>query len=208
MSNPTLSLNNHGLASTVAVPLKQVTYGTAFGSELISNGDFSSGTTGWTFGTNWSHIATSPVYARYTGAGAGGEKLEQNLSGITTAGTWYRLQFTIVAVTGLEWSVRVGASGYVTPLISSRTHIGEGAGTYTFDFEAPNNGSTFSPNNFYVQGYGNSGGHFYGVDDISLKECTTTATAYMQNMIRGEIVPSKGSYTAPTSNTPTKGWIG
>lgn len=45
------------------------------GPELVTNGDFSGGTTGWTFGTNWSLVGTLATHA----SGGSGEILSQTV---------------------------------------------------------------------------------------------------------------------------------
>jgi hypothetical protein len=190
--------------NTVGAELVPVTYGTSFGSELVTNGDFGSGVTGWSFGTNWAHVPTGAgaPYAGYTGADAGGETLTQTI--FVTSGNWYKLTFDIVQSTGTWWAVQFSAAGFTSNVISSRTHIGEGNGTYTITFQAQTGGGV---NDFKFTGWGRSGGNSFGIDNVSLVECTATATTYTTPLFKGFVFPYKGSYEYPTSNTPVKGYI-
>lgn len=77
--------------------------GLVLGPELVTNGDFSSGSTGWTVGTNWS--VGSGIASKTAGAAG---NLSQS-AGIVN-GRFYQITFALTVSGGSVW-VNVGSSG-------------------------------------------------------------------------------------------------
>ena len=93
------------------------------GSELVTNGDFTSGSTGWTtIQTGWSIAAGA---ASVNSAGAGSTIIRQ---GASVVGSTYRITFTITAYT----------SGLIYPIVGSTLSLAgvNALGTYTFHIKA------------------------------------------------------------------------
>lgn len=86
--------------------------GLALGPELVVNGDFSSGATGWTVPAGWS-ISSGGAVASGTSSSL--------LSGSTvTAGRSYRVEFDVVSYTSGTLFVRLGAGTAATTTSSGR----------------------------------------------------------------------------------------
>ena len=87
--------------------------GLMLGPELVTNGDFSNGSTGWALGTGWNVTTGS---ATFTGGNAG--RLQQN--NILTIGRMYRIQFNTTITSqyvgllsdSLVPQTLIGQSGY------------------------------------------------------------------------------------------------
>jgi hypothetical protein len=132
--------------------------GLVLGSELVTNGDFSSGT-GWTLAASWS---VSGGTANYNNAGAA-QSISQNIT--LAAGSSYIVTYTVSSFT----------SGFVYPrLVGASTVNGTSAtaaGTYRQFIVAPSSPTTFG---FVAQGV-------MSIDNISVKELpgfhATQATA-------------------------------
>jgi len=120
--------------------------GLALGSELQPNGDFSSGTTGWTFGTAWS-IVSGRAFLNYIGIGP-------NLTGsvTTVVGKVYLLTFDYEYISGTN-TVRIGNTTYIIPSVS---------GTYTARISAATTASIIFGTN--------TGTAQYYIDNISVRE--------------------------------------
>ena len=89
--------------------------GLALGAELVTNGDFSNGSTGWTLGAGWS---VADGVATHT---AGASSFIRQ--GTAQANTWYKLQITVSNYSG---------SGNVLPGIGNANPLSISAnGTYT-----------------------------------------------------------------------------
>ena len=77
--------------------------GLVLGPELVTNGDFSGGTTGWTAQTGWAVTGGGAVAAATSGSIYGG--------GVTTvSGRTYRIDFDVVSYTSGALSITVGAN--------------------------------------------------------------------------------------------------
>ena len=89
--------------------------GLALGAELVTNGDFSNGSAGWTLGAGWSVAGGEATHA------AGASSFIRQ--GTAQANTWYKLQITVSNYSG---------SGNVTPGIGNANPLSISAnGTYT-----------------------------------------------------------------------------
>jgi hypothetical protein len=121
--------------------------GLALGSELVTNGDFSAGSTGWTLGLGWSVTggAASITISLATNA------LTQ---GIGVAGKTYQITYTIVSVSAQGFRVFAGGSSGV---------LRTSAGTYT---ELIQCGSTNNLVGVAASAIGTTG----TIDNISVKE--------------------------------------
>ena len=95
--------------------------GLVLGPELVTNGNFSQGTTGWTLGSGWS---VSGGRANIDGTNAGSSLLTLTAGVAATAGKIYKVSFTYSSTTGrLRFNPAVGNS---TALMTSGT-----SGTFT-----------------------------------------------------------------------------
>jgi hypothetical protein len=121
--------------------------GLALGSELVTNGNFSAGSTGWTLGLGWSVTggAASITVSLATNA------LTQ---GIGVAGKTYQITYTIVSVSAQGFRVFAGGSSGV---------LRTSAGTYT---ELIQCGSTNNLVGVAASAIGTTG----TIDNISVKE--------------------------------------
>jgi hypothetical protein len=109
--------------------------GLALGAELVTNGDFSNGTTGWTLDTSWT-ISGGTANASSVGIGTG---CYQPISGAIN--TWYKLTITVsnyvsgsVAVTLFSGDngPLISANGVYTCYIQKRTLSPNYAGAACF----------------------------------------------------------------------------
>lgn len=66
---------------------------TPIGSNLITNGDFSAGAAGWTFGGNWTLVGTDANYVHPGGAWGNLDTLSQ--ANVFTVGKWYRISWDV-----------------------------------------------------------------------------------------------------------------
>lgn len=119
----------------------------ALGAELVTNGDFSSGSTGWTLGAGWSIVGGA---ASNDGSGAG--QLRQ--TGLTyVAGKTYKITF----------AATVAASAVNVVMETTNIGVVSSSGSYTFYFTA--NANAF--NRIYFQP---NGGYIGTIDNISVRE--------------------------------------
>lgn len=174
---------------------------TLSGSEIVTNGNFSSGTTGWSFGTGWSHVSvgTGAPYARLNSS-ASAATLTQVASFDTSK--VHRLSFITVSVTGVEWLLKIEVGGSLTEYIQGRAPH-QGIRQYYFDFK-PTTG--FSVTNIKFTGWAGSS-TLVGIDGISIQEATATKTISVNQWGIAGIIPAKGNYDAPTE-AMSDVWVG
>ena len=120
------------------------------GSELVTNGDFSSGSTGWTLGTGWSVSGGAATFS----AGADNSDLTRPVSAPVTGRT-YLVSITQVHASGGQCRVIYGNVGYTLPAAS---------GAFTFLLTAAAGGDS----NVRIRGL--SASSVFTVDNISVKE--------------------------------------
>lgn len=83
--------------------------GLVLGNELVTNGDFSNGTTGWTTSVTGSNVITiGSGYVRFQTTGADTASLIQN--NVYTIGKWYVVEFDVLA--GSSGQLKVSRMGY------------------------------------------------------------------------------------------------
>ena len=131
--------------------------GATLGSELVSNGDFSGGSTGWTLQTGWS-IANGVASVN---SAAGGTTNIISTGMTVTVGKIYRVTYTIVSVSGS--GIRATLGGF------AETNYRAIAGTYTIFVTATTTAGlsiTASSTNTVAT-----------VDNISVREVTALNTA-------------------------------
>jgi len=122
--------------------------GLVLGNELVTNGDFSGGSTGWTLAASWS--VASGIATKVAGVT---DAIQQNIS--LVQGKHYKVTISAVAVTGGSATIRMGNNSTVLATISAN-------GDYEFILTpAGTNGI------FYVYGNGTFGG---SIDNISVRE--------------------------------------
>jgi hypothetical protein len=150
--------NNFDFSDTAG---NQVTQST-LGSDIITNGDYSSGTTGWSIGAGGTADTSSGALV-YTYSGSGNNFVKQE--GITAVnGALYKAVFTVTESGGSAYY------GYWdgTNLSSSVINLDTGQKTYTQYFTATSTSITIR----FVAG--SSNGNSITVDNVSVKEITTT----------------------------------
>jgi len=135
-------------------------YMSSLGPELVTNGDFSNGTTGWTNSSTGSGTFTvsngAAIIVGTDGSNRGA--FSQNINAI--AGKWYKVSFTatITSGTGSFFGSGTGSSG--SAILN---------GINSFYIAAVVSGA------FFV--YTNSGGGNITIDNISITELTSISTA-------------------------------
>lgn len=139
---------------TVALALDK-SKGLVLGSELVTNGDFSSGTTGWTLQPGVSVVDGVAVFDGATSFSANSVMLAPTTSINVIAGRTYRVSFTITANTTRAVGVILGG----TTGLSAGT-----PGTYTSFITPASSGSLSILARF------DNGTRTGGVDNISVKE--------------------------------------
>lgn len=170
------------------------------GSELVTNGNFDSGSTGWGFGTGWT-VDFSPTRAR-AAASTNGTELGQTM--FLTANDYYLLEFTIGSITGSAWTVVPRCAGYTHKGISG-TVSGEGTKTYQIVFQAVNGGSFMTPNWLNFQAW-TDGSTVITIDSVSLKHVDTYDT-FRGQWANGEPWPMKGTFNR-YSIDQSPWWVG
>jgi hypothetical protein len=175
-----------------------------FGSELVTNGDFSSTLTGWTAGSGWAHQASGSdnPYAKATGAMTN-SNLTQDLS--VTAGNHYQVEFRLVQPTASNYQIQFSLAGYTHHWIGF--FEGEKASYYRFIMKAVNSGGS-GPSlgvNFKAT---IASGAVIGLKDVSIKEVLTSGTL-ISPYGYASFWPRKGSFEAYIEDqSPTSVWIG
>ena len=123
------------------------------GSEEVSNGDFSNGSTDWSLGTGWSIGEDKAVYT-----GTSNSDLAQN--SILTSGKTYKLQYEIISSTLVNGIVKISGT-----TATAQNTLSQTIGTHTEYFIA--NGT--APTNFNIRIVSNTSGQ-YEITNISVKE--------------------------------------
>lgn len=196
MIGPMFVPNYRPLAKAVDNPQYEVITAIS-GTEIVTNGNFDSGVSGWSFGTGWSHNA-SPTQARLAFSSSGAT-LTQVASFDTSK--MHRLQFTTITVTGSQWFLKAEISGSTFHVNGSMPH--QGARTYYFDFKPT---VAFSITNIRFSGWSGSA-TVVALDSISIREATATKMVEVAQWYAGGNLPAKGSFDAPT-DAMTDWWIG
>ena len=134
--------------------------GTALGSELVTDGEFPSGTTAWaTLGTSTINVGSATVEGLGTLSGASANRgVSQPVT--ILAGTSYKITFTAKQLTGS--GVMYAGLGYTQPFSQVITNDYE---VYTFD-QVPANVSGSWP---YIC-FGGAVGSTFEIKDVSVKE--------------------------------------
>jgi hypothetical protein len=123
--------------------------GLVLGAELVANGDFSNGSTGWTeVGTGWSISGGAASAVNVTGFAAIGQTTPA-----TVAGKFYQCRITVSGYTSGQVHIYAGSAGY-SPAMSAN-------GSYSFIIQASGTAGV------WVRGDGNFTGT---VDNISVRE--------------------------------------
>ena len=116
-------------ADTLTLPVANIPYPepVVIGPELVTNGDFSNGTTGWVDqGTSAGSVVAGSLVV--TG-GAGGVSQDRSV----VAGSVYEVSFEYAAGTATSVSFRVGANGGLTgDLLAVQSGLNEGSNTGYF----------------------------------------------------------------------------
>jgi hypothetical protein len=158
-SDGTTPVTMPGQGTPVSVGLMlDKSQGLVLGSELVTNGDFSNGTTGWTaFNAIISNVSNTLKVDDSASAGSNSSAVQQ-LS--LTSLKWYKLTFTVVTTDANGWSLSLSPNATTTtaaqPLVSGTT-----TGTKTVYFLASTN------NYLYVSVNGTGISYF---DNISVRE--------------------------------------
>lgn len=148
---------------------------------LLINGDFSQGSSGWNLGTGWS-VVDSQLVGNVTGFSGASQIIPLTLNAC------YKVTMTATVTSGLlGWGFgNSGQSIYFNTAISQ-------SGTYTWYVFLPN--GTNLNNGFYVRGNATSTGAFVGtVDNISVVAITS------DNMLAPDNTYSAATAVASTTN--------
>ena len=157
----------------------------SLGSELITNGDFTNGSTGWTLGSGWS-IGAGVANA----SGSVNANISQNI--FLTIGSKYEVTYTVLnASTG----ARVG----LAPNGSTVQNIRTENGTYTEIYEAVN--ASFYIRNLWNNGVGLS------ITNVSVKQAIDGDFDFTRNSSATR-VNSQGLIEDITSNLPRIDYTG
>ena len=146
------------------------------GANLVSNGDFSGGLTGWTtFGTATTNTVTSERLELVVAAGNKAGRY-QTLSGLTV-GNLYTVSvlfenMSIGASSTAECTVSTGTADSGTNLGGANIGVGGQDGNYEFDFIAT---GTTAYLNLFINAANNSSGFFDNVETYLVAEKTVTA---------------------------------
>lgn len=168
------------------------------GSDLVSNGNFDSGTTNWVVGGGWT-LSFSPTHL-YLPISNTNQYFYQTQ--FVTAGDYYKAQFTIATLSGTQWSVKMTCAGYEHPLITSNV---EGAGTYIVIFQAVNGGGFLQDLGLTFRGWTGSSSSV-SIDSISLKHVDST-DLFRGQWVNGAPWPLKGTFSN-VSTDQSKWWVG
>jgi hypothetical protein len=137
-----------------------VAAGTA-GSELLTNGDFSSGLTGWTADSNWTESGGQAVS---DGSVSFGRLYQDNLVS-SDAGVYYKVTLEVISATNFtSVGFNVGSS---VRLFSFQSSGISSTGTYTVILKTIGGGSRF--------GFFTSPASTMTIDNVSVKEYTPSA---------------------------------
>lgn len=137
------------------------------GPELLVNGDFSAGTTGWTadFGT----IAVTAGVLRVTCDPGGGSGCRATRAIPTVAGRRYHILGTCVQASGSTASIGVGLAGTISisagAVVGTSSYGAGSSGAYDCTFTAT------GPSTMIILTNGAVLGNFGEYDNISVKEC-------------------------------------
>lgn len=173
----------HGQPIGIALDKSQ---GLVPGTELVTNGDFSNGTTGWTVGSggNAATLSLTAGVLRATSTASFGRFYPA--SPLTTvAGRWYQVSFDVVAFFSGNSAFRVGTFLNGSDVLP--TQVITGAGRKTFVFLA-----ITSTTYLWFENGVTSGG-YQEVDNISVRELPgnhadqPTATARPQSQSHGAV---------------------
>ena len=166
------------------------------GSDRVTNGDFASGSTGWTLSTGWA-VASGEATFTANGTNAG---LQQSGVTASTAGKTYRVSYTVVANTLNAGNFRVGGfsgnSFFGGTAINLPTVVGVNV-AYVYVATPSGTGTVLD---FYVNTAATSG--TLTIDNITVKEITGTVgmpSTYTRN--NGGVYPPRFDYD-PTTLLP------
>ena len=145
--------------STPTARLELVNTPTVIGSELITNGTFTSSALGWTLGTNVVYNAGSGnVTSTYS---RGDPSVSTTFS--TVAGSTYQITFTVSSSNAPLYYYFANQSNLYQPLTD---------GTYTFIFKSTYTGV----DTLYFDDYNYTIGDTWTIDDISIREMSILPT--------------------------------
>lgn len=176
---------------------------TSLGGELVSNGNFSSGTSGWGVSAGWSHVPSGAVYMQAS-ASLTAVNLTQTFGVSLDTTKIHRFSFNLISVTGNQWVLKFVVGGVTLGYINGVSpHQGIRSNYYFYDFKPV---TAFAIPNLTITVWTGSS-TVIGIDDVSLKEATATKTIAVPQWYVGGIKAAKGSFDAPTE-AASDWWIG
>lgn len=148
------------------------------GSELGSNGDFASGSTGWTLGSG---VTISGGAAQFASVSSG-VGISQTVSPAFSTSSVYRVSVTISGYTAGTLSVRCGSGGAFNALPAAN-------GTHTITVIG-------GAANGILQFFSSAAPASFTIDNITVKEITGMPTTYTRNV--GGLYPPRFDYDPET----------
>ena len=125
---------------------------------VVTNGDFSDGSTNWTLGTDWTVADGKATY----GGNANGNALTQ--SNLFTVSGRYRVKFTISDIASGNGRIYM-SNADLSEVYLGLTYVSNQS--YSFDFDAT------ATNDLVIRGYTSGGGQSFSISNITVQQIET-----------------------------------
>lgn len=139
--------------------------GLVLGPELVTNGDFSNGSTGWTLGSGWS---VSGGVATYSGT----DNANLAITNIVEAGKFYEVRFDVVSGSG----VTIAPYLVTQSVLTTASFVNVGVGSYRAVLLAPSSGGLVLRR---------QGGTNFSIDNVSVRELPGNHMVAVSDAARG-----------------------
>jgi len=161
---------------------------------VVTNGDFSNGSTDWTLGSDWTVADGKATY----GANANGNALTQ--SNLFTVSGRYRVKFTISDIASGQGRIYMSNTS-LSEVYLGLTYVNNQS--YSFDFDAT------ATNNLVIRGYNSGGGQSFSISNITVQQIETdTPRIDFTNDTKGHLLlePSRTNIVTNSSNFAALSW--